>query len=495
MADLYLNEGHEETTYRILIVEDDPVSALLLRKVLENKGFSVDHAQNGVEALQMFKRTGHRIVISDWMMPEMDGVSLCREFRAVKGPYVYVILLSAKSQKTERLEAFEAGVDDFLTKPLDREDLFARLQVAQRILGAEENLQLQKEELARSSDKLKMANNNLMIASRRFEELFSGMPMACFTFDCNGMIHEWNRSAETLFGMQAHEALLTYVWDTLQAKTNGLWSLEFVEEVFKGQSVAGREWVLGDKDSVERHLVCNVFPLKAPSGEILGAISANLDITERKHAERQVEAQMLQINEIAFNLEMQKGALEEANERLERLAITDGLTSLWNHRRFQEELENVYHAHQRTNRPVSLIFLDVDHFKQFNDTFGHPEGDVVLQKVSQILQKVSRAHEAVARYGGEEFAIILPDTTAEAATAAAERFRSAIADAVWPLRGVTASLGVATDVTHYEGAKMLIHRADTALYAAKQNGRNCTTHAQDVGDLAEERLARRFRAA
>jgi DNA-binding response OmpR family regulator len=128
---------------RILIVEDDPVSALLLRKILEQRGYTIDHAENGLQALELYQKSRHRIVISDWMMPEMDGVSLCREIRSLAQSYVYVILLSAKGQRADRLEAFDAGVDDFLTKPLDRDDLFARLKVAPRIISTEEHLQVQ----------------------------------------------------------------------------------------------------------------------------------------------------------------------------------------------------------------------------------------------------------------------------------------------------------------------------------------------------------------
>src|SRR5438067_9197510 len=287
---------------RILIVEDDPVSALLLRKILEHKGYMVDHAENGLEALELFSQVHHRVLISDWMMPEMDGVCLCREIRRQGGAYVYVILLSAKGQRADRLEAFDAGVDDFLTKPLDREDLFARLKVAQRIIGTEERLQLQKEELARAGEKLKIANGNLMVASRRFEELFSGMPMACFTFDGNGLLHEWNRTSESLFDVRAHEALLTFVWDTFRHNCNGFWSQELVEKVFTGESLENIEWVLTTPEGQQRHIVCNIFPLRGTNNEVLGAISANLDITERKYAEQQIEDQ--------------KAALERANLRL-----------------------------------------------------------------------------------------------------------------------------------------------------------------------------------
>lgn len=451
----------EGADVRILIVEDDPVSALLLRKILEHKGYKVDHAENGLQALELFQEVHHRVLISDWMMPEMDGVSLCREIRTLGGTYVYVILLSAKGQRADRLEAFEAGVDDFLTKPLDREDLFARLKVAHRIIGTEERLQLQKEELSRAHEKLKVANGNLMVASRRFEELFSGMPMACFTFDHNGMLHEWNRSAETMFNVLAHEALLTLVWNTFGTTSDGFWTPQLVSEVFSGAEFESVEWVFHPEPEMSRHIVCNIFPLRGPGGEILGAISANLDITERKLAERQIEEQ--------------KAALEEANERLSKLAVTDGLTGLWNHRRFQEDLETCFTRHQQEKRPLSLLLLDVDNFKQYNDAFGHPAGDLILREFAKTLVSISAEEESVARYGGEEFAIILPNCDADEALKTGERFRSALAAREWPSRHITASIGVAT-IGEDDCPAALIRRADEALYASKQRGRNCVVH-------------------
>ena len=121
--------------------------------------------------------------------------------------------------------------------------------------------------------------------------------------------------------------------------------------------------------------------------------------------------------------------LAEANARLAQLAVTDGLTGLYNHRHFHERLALEVERSQRSGLPLSLLMLDVDHFKQFNDTFGHPAGDEVLRQLARVLADARRANDVVARYGGEEFAVILVDTAKFTAAKVAERVRERVARA------------------------------------------------------------------
>jgi len=177
--------------------------------------------------------------------------------------------------------------------------------------------------------------------------------------------------------------------------------------------------------------------------------------------------------------------LAEANLRLESLAATDGLTGLTNHRAFQEHLDTEWRRRDRHHNPLSVILLDVDHFKQFNDTFGHPAGDAVLRNVADVLREYARAVDVVARYGGEEFVVIAPDTDRDGATALAERLRAAIEAQPWPLRQVTASIGVSTTTMSTTSASELIVEADQSLYRSKKQGRNRVTHhAVDEDDLS-----------
>lgn len=168
--------------------------------------------------------------------------------------------------------------------------------------------------------------------------------------------------------------------------------------------------------------------------------------------------------------------LKQANERLERLAVTDGLTGIFNHRRFQEALAQEVLRSTRSSRPVSVLMADVDHFKRFNDTNGHPAGDELLRRLASVLAAELRATDLLARYGGEEFAVVLPDTGKAEALQAAERLRSAVDRQLNAegehTRRVSISVGVATFGTDGDGPQALLAAADRALYVAKNRGRN-----------------------
>ncbi len=187
---------------------------------------------------------------------------------------------------------------------------------------------------------------------------------------------------------------------------------------------------------------------------------------------------LLEMNrELEAKIHERTHELAEANTRLAQLAVTDGLTGLYNHRHFHERLALETERSQRSGLPLSLLMLDVDHFKQFNDTFGHPAGDEVLRQLARVLADTRRANDVVARYGGEEFAVILVDTPKFTAAKVAERVRERInthdfAEAAPRAGKLSASIGVATFPDDGADAETLVRSADTALYAAKRSGRN-----------------------
>ncbi len=184
-------------------------------------------------------------------------------------------------------------------------------------------------------------------------------------------------------------------------------------------------------------------------------------------------------------------------EQTRRMANTDGLTGLYNHRHLQERLQQEIERAERYDRPLSVIMGDLDHFKSFNDAFGHPRGDELLIAVARTLRQLSRASDILARYGGEEFTLVLPETSAADALVLAERVRQCVAaleiGEVPATRkgaevGVTLSLGVAS---HAPGnsKEELIEAADVALYRAKHAGRDRVCVAEDNRSVAEPQLA------
>lgn len=172
--------------------------------------------------------------------------------------------------------------------------------------------------------------------------------------------------------------------------------------------------------------------------------------------------------------------LKRHRDTLSRLALTDALCGIPNRRGFDERLEREWRRCQRTERSLSLIMIDVDHFKAFNDQYGHPAGDECLRCIARIIDDAfDRPGDMVARYGGEEFACIVPETTVGGAVALAERLRTVVSEAliihesspVHPY--VTISIGIASMIPDYiRKPQILLERADEALYSAKHTGRN-----------------------
>ena len=214
-----------------------------------------------------------------------------------------------------------------------------------------------------------------------------------------------------------------------------------------------------DKAGTPCYLLVTVKPLVNANGKVIGMIESFQDISKRKLAQK---------------------ALEESNRKLEALSNTDGLTGIANRRHFNEVLTREYARHARSEAELSLILLDIDLFKSFNDCYGHVAGDECLQQVAQVIAGcLARPADLAARYGGEEFVCILPDTDSNGAVAIAEKIRQEIMARAIPHKEstvancITASLGVATVPCTVGGSIMdIVARVDQQLYRAKSSGRN-----------------------
>lgn len=299
--------------------------------------------------------------------------------------------------------------------------------------------------------------HNIEAGARRVRTLLETVRDGVIVIDQRGIIEEFNPAAERLFGYSAQEIIgervnkLMPFADAvhhdahLQRTTNP----QTIQTMAKGRQVRGLR-----KDGCE-------FPLEATVGHavidgrtvFIGVIR---DITERQNFERQ----------------------------LLELATTDSLTGTANRRAIMEALERDYSHAQRHHRPISILMIDADHFKQINDSFGHQVGDQVLIKLASVIQSCLRNSDRLGRIGGEEFIAILPDASAEQAGHVADRLLQAVAEASVNIRGhsyvkFTVSIGIATRVQLTTSADSLIEQADQALYQAKSDGRNCYRHYQE----------------
>lgn len=208
-------------------------------------------------------------------------------------------------------------------------------------------------------------------------------------------------------------------------------------------------------------------------------------LVKEKEALRASEAQNLALitrynQDLERQIAERTAELSEANHQLQKLSEIDGLTGIANRRKFDIEWDREWRRAVREMRPVALLMFDIDHFKEYNDRYGHQEGDLCLQRVAEVLNaSMQRSEDLVARYGGEEFVAILPGMTGTLATEIAERIRLAVESMQWPhadnhqAQRVTISIGVASCVPdQHESSLTLLKRADASLYRAKHEGRN-----------------------
>ena len=445
-------------------------------------------ASDGAEALEWVRKQKPNLILSDVNMPVMNGYEMCLALKSDPSTAsIPVILLTTLSDPTSILEGLKCKADYYLTKPYESKYLLDRFQsllvdasmahcvetpagleitfegrrhlvTADRrqmlnlLLSTYENAVQQNRELIKTQQKLNNLNQELQDQSRKlkiseksFRALLENSVDAMLVMDAAGIIRFVNPAGERLFSHPSTELLGTYL-------------------PFTASPGEAKEMSLTTQDAGVVHL-----DLRAVSTDWEGQIAMLVslrDITQRIVDEQKIKEQ--------------QSRLQEANSMLEALATLDGLTGIKNHRVFKERLAEEYHRSARYTLPISLIILDVDHFKQYNDSFGHPAGDEVLKTVSKLLLENSRDTDLVARYGGEEFVVMLPLAQKDDALYLAERLRFEIQSFPWEKRTVTVSLGIATRTSNFTKAEDLISDADSALYASKHNGRNKVTHHDDV---------------
>jgi diguanylate cyclase (GGDEF)-like protein/PAS domain S-box-containing protein len=317
----------------------------------------------------------------------------------------------------------------------------------------------------------KRTEQALRLSSMRFAKLVESFQGGLLIEDESGRIYRLNQqfcdmfgiilSPQAMIGQSVEDIPLTKLSNPGQF----VGRLHHVRE--RRLSITNERILMRDGRILER----DYAPI-TDNGVPLGNLWLYRDITDRVRAYARME-------QFAQNLQV-------ANTELERMALTDELTGMNNRRAFLQRLEEEIGKAIEKGSVISLLMTDIDHFKLYNDDFGHPAGDVILREVAWLLHQYTRGSDYVARYGGEEFAILLPHADYRTALEIGERLRRAIATHTWIERSLTASFGIATisnldATTSVEAmAQALIAVADDALYHAKRAGRNCVVHAHDV---------------
>jgi diguanylate cyclase (GGDEF)-like protein/PAS domain S-box-containing protein len=335
-------------------------------------------------------------------------------------------------------------------------------------------------ELESALEEVESTNKTLSIASQRFQELFEKIPVSCVTCDEDLTLFEINQASCQLWGVESHELYLKCLYEVVHDEVDRETVRGHVAKAFAGQGAEEFEWRTTTKDGEERILSSRALRI----GNRGGVVIASIDITEQRLFERMLNEKIDEIAEINKQLNNKKEQLENANKALEELAATDSLTGLVNRRILEHNLQIQWRLATERGSDFSILLIDVDRFKQFNDTFGHQEGDQVLRRVGSLLQASVRPGDIVGRFGGEEFMIVLPSASVGDAAPIAERVRSTVAAADWPKRQVTVSIGVAAYGDGHTTLAAMVEAADEALYKSKQNGRDRVTLGVPTVDAA-----------
>jgi diguanylate cyclase (GGDEF)-like protein/PAS domain S-box-containing protein len=313
------------------------------------------------------------------------------------------------------------------------------------------------------------------IPEQFYRLIVDASPAAMILVDQDGLICLANRAADSLFGY-SEGALLAREIEILVPQDahhrHQQMRAEFFRQPQRRSMGSGRFLYARRQDGSLFPAEIGLTPIQTGDGWY--TLSLVIDLTLLKEAEDR-------ITRLATEL-------EKANEQLALLASTDALTGLHNRREFDEQLDSQIHLMKRMGHPLSLLIIDLDGFKNYNDRFGHLAGDQVLKTMAEVFSQNIRASDIIARFGGEEFVVILPDTTGQAALHLAERLRMAIHAHPWEATSLTISLGAATleftegtPASEPDERTRLFSEADQALYYSKFNGRDRATHFSDIG--------------
>jgi len=446
---------------RVLVVDDILPNVKVLEAKLSAEYFDVMTAMSGREALDLMAEDPPDIVLLDVMMPEMDGVEVCR---IVKGDpklsHIPIVMVTALSEPSDRVRGLEAGADDFLTKPVNDVALFARVRSLVRLKMMMDEFRLREQtssEFGVFGDEggvLQLETDGAKILV--VDDSAADGRVIQSTLEAGHEVTVVSEPDRALEAARAGDFDLIIV-SLLLRESDGLRlcsSLRTMEETRQSSLL-----VLIEDTQVD-HLV------KA------------LDIGVNDYLMKPIDRNELMARSLTqIRRKRYQDKLRDNYQMSMAMAVTDVLTGLHNRRYMESHLGNLVRRAVEGARPVALVILDIDHFKLVNDTHGHDVGDEVLKQFSERIQQNVRGIDLAARYGGEEFIIVMPDTDLAVAQSVAERLRQFIADLPFNVTteegklDISASFGVTASGTT-DTPETMIKRADEALYQAKHEGRN-----------------------
>jgi two-component system cell cycle response regulator len=448
-------------TARVLVVDDILSNVKLLEAKLTAEYFEVITAFNGLECLARMDEGAPDIVLLDVMMPGMDGFEVCRRIKSnPRTAHVPVVMVTALDQPSDRVAGLEAGADDFLTKPVDDSALFARVRSLVRLKMMTDELRMREstgQGMGLIDPAETLVENNL---SGRILVIEDRAESVAWFSSALKPVHEVS-SADTF-----EEALVRVKggdFDQIVVSLgmrgfDGLRLCSQLRSLPEGRHVPILVVVSdGDRRKLTQALEMGVndyLTRPVDKNELVARVRTQL--RKKRYADR------LRHN-VQLSLEM---------------AITDQLTGLHNRRYMSRHLDTLLSNAKKNERPLAFVIMDVDHFKQVNDTYGHDIGDEVLKEFASRIAANTRGIDLACRYGGEEFVVAMPDTDIAFATNIAERLRQSIETTPVKISrapgalNITISIGIARCEGENDTADALLHRADQALYRAKRTGRN-----------------------
>lgn len=448
---------------RILVVDDNPLNQKLLVAKLSHEYYIVSTADDGQDALDKIEVMKPDLILLDIMMPRLDGFETCRILKENPSTaHIPVVMVTALSDVTDRVKGLEAGADDFLTKPINDQALMARVRSLLRLKMIMDEWRFRESLSVR-----------VMSDDKAEEDMAPVEKEKVLLLEDNPADQKFIVKALSTLNVDVH--VVGTISQAVQLLQDGLYSIIYTSLNLKEED--GLQ-LCPQIRTVDKTRLTPILMI-ANEGEI-SRVAKGLDLGANDYLLRPIDE-----NELVARSKTQlkqKFVYDQLRKNLEEglsLALVDPLTGIFNRRYLNARLPKAIVRTRQSQKPVSILMIDVDHFKLVNDKYGHNAGDIVLRQIAAILQDNVRPFDLLARIGGEEFVVVMPEADLNAAAVIGERLRKRIAEAKiqvdkqGTILQTTVSIGCAEiDCHEEETAETVIERADKALYDAKQNGRN-----------------------